>query len=69
MHCAINGIVRQKVVSEMRFIFSYLKKYIKVMTIGLGIKLLASIGELLIPYVLEHIIDYDIVILAVVDHL
>ena len=41
----------------MRFIFSYLKKYIKVMTIGLGIKLLASIGELLIPYVLEHIID------------
>ena len=41
----------------MRFIFSYLKKYIKVMSIGLGIKLLASIGELLIPYVLEHIID------------
>ena len=41
----------------MRFIFSYLKKYIKVMSMGLGIKLLASIGELLIPYVLEHIID------------
>lgn len=41
----------------MRFIFSYLKKYIRVMLIGFGIKLLASLGELLIPYVLEHIID------------
>lgn len=41
----------------MRFIFSYLRKYIRVMLIGFGIKLLASLGELLIPYVLEHIID------------
>ncbi len=41
----------------MRFIFSYLKKYINIMLIGFGIKLLASMGELLIPYVLEHIID------------
>ncbi len=41
----------------MRFIFSYLKKYIRVMLLGFGIKLLASLGELLIPYVLEHIID------------
>lgn len=41
----------------MKFIASYLKKYINVMLVGLLIKSSASLGELLIPYVLEHIID------------
>lgn len=41
----------------MRFILSYLRKYIKIMMVGTLIKITASMGELLIPYVLEHIID------------
>ena len=41
----------------MKFIFSYLKKYVKIMLVGTFIKISASILELLIPYVLEHIID------------
>lgn len=41
----------------MRFILSYLRKYIKIMMVGMLIKITASMGELLIPYVLEHIID------------
>lgn len=41
----------------MRFILSYLRRYIKIMMVGTLIKITASMGELLIPYVLEHIID------------
>lgn len=41
----------------MKFIWSYLKKYLNIMVIGTMIKMSASMGELLIPYVLEHIID------------
>ncbi len=45
----------------MGFIWSYLKKYLNVMLIGTTIKIMGSFGELLIPYVLEHIID-DVVL-------
>lgn len=41
----------------MKFILSYLKKYMGIMAVGTFIKIVASMGELLIPYVLEHIID------------
>ena len=41
----------------MKFILSYLKKYISVMVIGTVIKVAGSMGELMIPYVLEHMID------------
>lgn len=44
----------------MKFIASYLKNYVKIMIAGTVIKLAGSILELLLPYVLEHIID-DIV--------
>lgn len=45
----------------MKFIYRYIKKYLGGMVIGAGIKTLASVFELLIPYVLEHIID-DVVL-------
>lgn len=45
----------------MKFIFSYLKKYMNIMIVGTMIKLLGSLLELLIPYVMEHIID-DVVL-------
>lgn len=45
----------------MRFIGSYLKKYIKIIAVGMTIKISGSMLELLIPYVLEHIID-DVVL-------
>lgn len=41
----------------MKFILKYLKKYLGIMAVGTFIKIIASMGELLIPYVLEHIID------------
>lgn len=41
----------------MKFILSYLKKYISVMVIGTVIKVAGGMGELMIPYVLEHMID------------
>lgn len=41
----------------MKFILCYLKKYISVMVIGTVIKVAGSMGELMIPYVLEHMID------------
>ena len=41
----------------MKFIFSYLKKYINLISIVLFVKFLGSFGELLLPYVLEHMID------------
>ena len=41
----------------MRFIFSYLKKYRWMIVITMGIKLSAAVAELLLPYVLEHLVD------------
>lgn len=41
----------------MKFIFSYLKKYRRMVALGVTIKMLGTVGELLLPYVLEHLID------------
>ena len=41
----------------MKLIGQYIKKYGKLFTVGLCLKLLGSVLELLIPYVMEHIID------------
>lgn len=41
----------------MRFIFSYLRKYWKIVAAAMTIKLLGTMGELMLPYVLEHMID------------
>lgn len=41
----------------MKFIFSYVKKYRKLVALGIGVKLSAAVGELLLPYVLEHLVD------------
>ncbi len=41
----------------MKFILSYLKKYKKIITITLSIKLLGTMGELFLPYILEYLID------------
>lgn len=45
----------------MKFIFRYLKKYTNIMIVGTLIKLTGNVLELLIPYVMEHIID-DVVL-------
>lgn len=41
----------------MKFIYSYVKKYNKMVLAVLSLKLLGTLGELLIPYVLEYMID------------
>lgn len=41
----------------MKFIASYLKKYVKIMIFGTIVKTAGSMAELLIPYVLEFMID------------
>ena len=41
----------------MKFIFSYVKKHAKLACFGIGIKIVGSFLELLIPYVMEHLID------------
>lgn len=41
----------------MKFIFSYVKKDLRLVVFGMTIKLLGSFGELLLPYVLQHLID------------
>ena len=41
----------------MKFIFSYVKKYKWLALFAITIKFFGSFGELLIPYVLEHLID------------
>ena len=41
----------------MKLIFSYLKKYRVMVIIAMGIKLLGTISELMVPYVMEHLID------------
>lgn len=52
----------------MKFIFRYLKNYIHIMIIGTLVKISASMVELLIPYVLEHIID-EVVLLKQVNQI
>ena len=42
----------------MRFLWKYLKKYVKRITGVMGIKLSGTALELLIPYVMEHLIDH-----------
>lgn len=41
----------------MGFIFSYLKKYRKMVAAVMTIKLIGTLGELMLPYILEHMID------------
>jgi len=41
----------------MKFIFSYVKAYTGMILFALSIKFLATLGELMIPYVLEYMID------------
>ncbi|MBO4289151.1 MAG: ABC transporter ATP-binding protein [Lachnospiraceae bacterium] len=41
----------------MRFIFSYINKYRVSVALAMGIKLLGTLVELMIPYILEHLID------------
>ena len=41
----------------MKFIFSYLKKYTAIIILTLFIKFLGTLGELSLPYILEHLID------------
>lgn len=45
----------------MHLILHYMKKHWKRITGGVSIKTLAALGELMIPYILEHIID-DVVL-------
>lgn len=41
----------------MKFIFSYVKKDLRLVIFAMAIKLIGSFGELLLPYVLQHLID------------
>ncbi len=41
----------------MKFIFSYLKKYRVLIVVAMTIKSIAALGELMLPYVLEHMVD------------
>ena len=41
----------------MKFIFSYMKKYRKLVADVMLIKLTGTLGELMLPYVLEHLVD------------
>lgn len=41
----------------MKFIFSYVKRDLRLVVLGMTIKLVGSFGELLLPYVLQHLID------------
>ena len=41
----------------MRFIFSYLKKYRGMIAAAMTIKSIGALGELMLPYVLEHMVD------------
>lgn len=41
----------------MKFLFGYLKKYRFIMAFGMAVKLSAAVAELMLPYVLEHLVD------------
>ena len=41
----------------MKFIFNYVKKHWVLALFGMVLKIIGSFGELMIPYVMEHLID------------
>ena len=41
----------------MKFILSYVKKYRFMVAVGMLVKLSAAVAELMLPYVLEHLVD------------
>ncbi len=41
----------------MKFIFSYLKKYMWTVGLVMLVKVMGTLGELMLPYILEHLID------------
>lgn len=41
----------------MRMIFRYMKAYARRIASSMTVKLLGAVTELLIPYILEHLID------------
>ena len=41
----------------MKFLFGYSKKYRFIMAFGMAVKLSAAVAELMLPYVLEHLVD------------
>lgn len=41
----------------MKLIFHYMKKYRKLIVLGVALKLTGTVAELLLPYILEHLID------------
>ncbi|MGM9522205.1 MAG: ABC transporter ATP-binding protein [Oscillospiraceae bacterium] len=41
----------------MRLIFHYMRKYARKITLSMFLKLLGAIGALLLPYILEHLVD------------
>ena len=42
----------------MKFIWSYMRKHIKAIILVMFVKLAATGLELLLPYILEHVIDH-----------
>ena len=42
----------------MKFLWKYLKKYQWMILLGMGLKLAGTLTELLIPYVMEHLLDH-----------
>ena len=42
----------------MKFVLTYLKRHVAKMSLGFAIKVIATLMDLCIPYILEHIIDY-----------
>ena len=47
--------VRRRTAVEL--IFRYMREHVSKVGLGIGVKMLAAMGELLIPYILEHMID------------
>ena len=41
----------------MKMIFRYMRPYWRMILFGVAIKLLAAMTELMVPYILEHLID------------
>jgi len=41
----------------LKLIFRYMREHLGKVGLGVGVKMLAALGELLIPYILEHMID------------
>ena len=52
----------------MKLIFHYMKKYMKMIVWGVALKLVGTLTELLLPYILEHLID-DVVPLGQVGQI